>query len=391
MPRAKNEALPNNDEDYIALYKPLCDFFAALIVRQQRMKALNVNEDLLNEHLSQRGMLFVNGRLDLLQLRYLLNYFQDDQRMRGTFQIFEKMAKTGKPVDGEFLRLVGYEPLKEFVYALRYDGWNGWNLDDASATTEDFPEKMEANKSYEVTEDIQDLSKYPYFGPLTIVDDAGLDVAEFIVPTTESYYIGVFMALQLNKLIVVDERIDYKLQVQVKMSGTPDTLFFMGIRCYDEDYNELIPTNTLGNPANFGIDNEFFPVDDEWFFINMILFHSAKTPPADPEQIYTNLGPDAYNLILPEKAKFIVPWFGVQNNNPGDVYFRFKQLALYPLVNGLRIDDYAYEMGSLDSDNFLQVIYENNNPFLSDEEIEETARHFLLPYDTAFRFDSISI
>ena len=110
------------DRDYIDFWKAICCFWAIIVAYARKFETFHNNKVLLLKYLEERGM-FVCENMDLTDLQYLMEYYYDEIRHRGTQMV--GLAKgtdvngVPKPVDGEILRLMCYDPeCDEFLFAV---------------------------------------------------------------------------------------------------------------------------------------------------------------------------------------------------------------------------------------------------------------------------------
>jgi len=149
----------NADKDFIALFNTITDLFAVLVNYSRQFQSILNKETLLTEFIKNKG-LYTNPATGVEGFVELAENISQEFKKRGTRLIYKK-SETEDELDGELLRLICYSDLDEFLFALTQRGEVGWCIGKSSPCYSGTNSIMNLNKSYEYTEDIFDLSKYP--------------------------------------------------------------------------------------------------------------------------------------------------------------------------------------------------------------------------------------
>ena len=175
------------DTDYIEFWKYQCMFWALCVeLGMRKIEDLSQNKADLLEYLKQKTFFFCEDDVTLEQLQYIMENTWDEMRQRGTHMIHHTAnvplgggsptyvipADLEKPVDGELLRNLCYDVLKEHVFAYYPRHLSGWLLDRTSPNYHGYTEQIQLNKAPEFTQDFLSLDDFTVYNPT----DTHLDV-----------------------------------------------------------------------------------------------------------------------------------------------------------------------------------------------------------------------
>jgi hypothetical protein len=176
---------PQDDEDFLNTWRTVTHFFGLFVALAREFQTFYQNHDILLEYLTQRGSLLANDVL-LDDLFYLMCNYLDEVRQRGTRQVFLKKGTripgiiedefdisisqaelvlpthVAKPIDGEYLRFIGYNIMDEFLYNLNQNKHIGWNIGNSSPLYKGLEGRLNLNKYY------CDFFKYSTLAQLSI-------------------------------------------------------------------------------------------------------------------------------------------------------------------------------------------------------------------------------
>lgn len=168
------------DTHYIQYWKYQCMFWALTVeLAYRKIEDLRLNRSDLLEFLKQKTLFFCDADVTLEQLQYVMENLWDEIRQRGTHLIhYQANVPLGggsptyvipeditKQIDGELLRYLCYDILKEFVFAYYPRHLSGWTLDLTSPNYHCYTEQIQLNKAPEFTADFLGLDGFTVFNP----------------------------------------------------------------------------------------------------------------------------------------------------------------------------------------------------------------------------------
>lgn len=170
---------PDEEEGFVEYWKSQCMFWAlAIEMAYRKIEGLMDSRAELLEYLKQKTFFFCEDDITLEQLQFIAQNTFDEMRQRGTHLIhFRTNVPPGytdpiyviptdleKKVDGELLRYLCHDVLREHVlgYLPRLD--SGWLADRFSPNYFAFPH-VALNKAPENTSDFVDLSNFVVINP----------------------------------------------------------------------------------------------------------------------------------------------------------------------------------------------------------------------------------
>lgn len=147
------------DEDFVAFFYTVTQFFAILVYYARHYEDILNNVFLLGEYLKVRG-LYLCRDLDIQELIYLTQNLYSEYQFRGTRSIIRKRTSE-IPVDGELLRLICYNTIDEFIFALTKRGEVGWCIGKSSPMFKGSNNIINLNKAYDKGPGVTTFDKYP--------------------------------------------------------------------------------------------------------------------------------------------------------------------------------------------------------------------------------------
>lgn len=200
------------DQTYIEFWKYQCMFWA-LIVELGFRKIEGLTEDRadLLDFLRQKTLFFCEDEVTLEQLQYVAQNVWDEIRQRGTHMIHYAAnvplgggmptyiipADIEKQIDGELLRYLCYDVLKEHVFAYYSRHWSGWNLDNTFINQYAYRSQIQLNKSPENTQDLL-LDNYTVYNPVDTFQDV---LKDRLILTEDDLF---FLVTEDDNPIVID-------------------------------------------------------------------------------------------------------------------------------------------------------------------------------------------
>jgi len=407
----------SEDKDYIDFWRTVANYFAIVVIYGRRLIDEFKNyPNLLEDYLEQKG-LFLNDNPQYQDMMYLMNKYFDEIRQRGTLQIIKEKQSTelpltsifhtksnnGKSVNGELLRLICYKNLDEFIFNLIDKKYIGWNINNSSPLWQGLTNQNSVNKAYENSQDVLSLVNYPLFNSQYIKKEhdywSDKHVMEIKnVPLSGTAGIGIdpndFPHADFNKVIRVHEDVDYEITFWLKqptfddsdsdstsdswsLGGNQPAQIPVGCFAFDSDNNQtnLLSINT-GLPCNYALSAIKLSKVDTYYFVRVIIYKKDE-PLKSIIDSQTNLNVGV-NLKFQTTIRKIIP-------------FVFS-ISRFSSINSLYIWDFKvkplktpFSTGFVQTKNFIEIWMEQNNMSLTNEQVEEIMRRYLLPYNCNFK------
>lgn len=433
------------DADFIAYWRSVTHYFAYYVCLARYYKDFHLDEVLLLEFLTQRGLYICNND-EYENLLYLSKNYYDEIRQRGTINIVRQKSYiidydesnsssssdsssdsdstvNTKGVNGELLRLICFNANNEFIFNLSKTEKVGWCINNSSPLYRGMSNQNGANKAYEDFENFHDLSKYPLiessYCSITGNESKNILLIEN-VPNGNVSGIGG----DTTKLINIDPRLDYEITFFVKQTDLQqDGNLTFGCYAYDSN-NDIKPLLNIetGLEQNLFFEKLELSRDDKYFFVrgiiynkdqyetwvntdmysqNKIVYYSSnyyKAKKSVPINKQPNLFTDYWLLITSSEIRSSLKTFGEYGVNlkftePCNKILPYLVLDNEDSADGkLYIYDFKikpvatpYSTGFIQVNNFIHVWMLQNNLKYSKEEIEEIMRRYLLPYNCVFK------
>lgn len=166
------------DKDYIEFWKYQCMFWALSVeLAFRKIEGVLENKEDLISYLKQKTVLLCEEHAQLDELQFICENLWDEIRQRGTHMIhYKNNVPLGggattytipynieKPINGELLRYLCFDRLKEFVYAYYPRHLSGWTLDLTSPNYFGYTEQIQINKAPEFTQDFESLDGFTVY------------------------------------------------------------------------------------------------------------------------------------------------------------------------------------------------------------------------------------
>lgn len=334
------------DRDFIDFWRSVTHFFAYYVCLARKFATFYSDRDLLFEYLTQRNLFLCEGQ-DLEDLVYIMQNYLDEIRQRGTIQIALKKTTLDdidedqssslssntlnpkvKPVNGELLRLICYQPCDDFLFNVNKKEHLGWNIGNSSPLFRGQYIQMNLNKSYEDT--FVNINKYPK------INEQFMSISSQIltIQGQESLNIGIGGSSNFDKAINVDTNVDYEITFLVKKPQNGGNFQF-GVNAFDCDGNII----NLKNFETQNLSNSFFSIselnrDDKFYFVRGIIYCKNKVY-SDIYESKISLG-YGQHLQFQEGVKKIIPNITLSNSldNPGEGANVVLKIPYNELTNG---------------------------------------------------------
>ena len=369
LPKYIQRDYTESSQDFIAYWLSITHFFALIVYMARQFMNIKGNNILFNLFLEGRGLI-LTGDETQLQKDYLFANYINEYRKRGTRGIIG----TDNTVNGEFLRLINYNPDDEFMFfnLVRQD--LGWCMDYSSPMWTGTEQIMNATKGYEYSDnsDSLDISKYPIVGNATVFQQGEYDWIRFGASAGEN---GINVATPTKEnLFKIAPSIPYEIFFVVMATAgsatAPDHLNF-GAKGYDEN---LAPLSFINGQT--GADSNSFYSTATPRVINKLnveywirgVIWSADTS-ASPGKSLNFL--NGVPLISNKDMKFFTPVISQQYQS-GDKTLMIRDVKVKPL-------NLSIERGYLSS--ILPIAtYFYNNSGREESYIKDFTERYLLSY-----------
>lgn len=360
-------------KDFQSFWGTITHLFALIVLYSRKYKEIDTNQILFELFIENRGLVS-NLVTSQDQMQYLFYNYIKEYEKRGRLDIVNKEGV----ILGELLRLIRYNDLDEFIFAVLRPQDVSWAIGFSSPCWKRTNTVSNVTKGYEFTESIVDLKNYPLLRSSNVRIANDINNEDEIISSMVfggSQKTGIYPTEDKSKLLVVDPALNYEVSIRVKLSSLINSKIQFGVICYDKDYN-VIETQYIEN-------GEYQLSDDS-------LFHSTEYLELVNENLYYNLtgiilaynerNYDAIKLNFPSgralsflpNTKFICPVF-VQNreaNEDPNVYI--YDVKVRPL-------ELPFKQGCLGGKNVIAAYYKNN-AFQSENSIETFIKQYLISY-----------
>ena len=325
LPKYVQRDYTENSKDFIDYWLSITHFFALIVYMARQFEDIPGNNILFNLFLEGRG-LALSGEETQLQRNYLFSHYIDEFRKKGTRNIID----TEGTVNGEFLRLINYNPEEEFMFfnLVRQD--LGWCCDFSSPMWIGTEQIVNAMKAYEYTESIKDISKYPVVGSVDVFQHG---LYEWLRLATSAGTNGIEAPVDKEKLLKISPSIPYEIYFRViALSGeatAPDHLNF-GVKGYDENLSPLDFSNAqTGQPQNSFYDKDTPRVINQigveyWF--RAVILRADEYPNPNVKLNFLNGTP----LLSHKDMRYFTPVI-TQTYQSGDKALLIRDIKVKPL------------------------------------------------------------
>jgi len=319
------------DKDFIDFWLAISKFFSFFVIYSRKYQKFYLQEDLLREFLSQRGMLI--SQFDSLEeLQYLMEKFYHEVFLRGTnniqsrkviedfsFEGFLDYNNTKGEVNGELLRLINFLPKNELLFNLHEPQNFGWNLGNSS--------------------------------PLY----RGLGMNKSLYKLTES-----------SKTTKINISLSYEISFKIK-TDKPITLRLLG---FDSSHDPIkFISQKDGSITDYFFEDLELYRDDIFVYIKCYLYR--KDFPINNLNNPLNQG---NNLIIgSESVNYIRPVFYIDGLEM--VLTEEEEFRINPLET-------SYSHGILQVYNWISCFIVNNNYSKKLHDVKQTIRKYLIPYNS---------
>lgn len=436
------------DRDFLDFWRSITHYYAWYVCLARYYKYFYNDPALLEEYLIQRGLYLRDSDNEIQDLLFIMQNCLDEVRQRGTIQIIKEEGITFdtvdiqssssasasnsgsstsnsvtptdplevKQVDGEYLRLITYNFIDEFVFNLNKNEHIGWNVGNASPLYFGNGKVDDINKY--LYDSVGSASDYNTFGNGSVsVDYSSAQEQDILVINTvtagQVEGIGFYDA---NFLVKVNPSIDYEITFMVQQDINVENISF-GCFGYDINYNQvdLVDCDTLLDSNYFfqekGLSNPRYNlIRGIIYATNKISAHSListyeygqivssggfyykalKSVTSGINITNTNywalidsleeermLRTNTYlgnNLQFKANIIKILPYIVLDNTSSVGGELRIHSIKISPLQAN-------YSTGFIQVPNILEIWNVNRNKSYSTIDIENIAKRYLFPYN----------
>lgn len=355
----------SNSEDYSLIFFSITQFFGLLVYYGRQFRTLEENEMMLKNFIEGWNLVFTT--IDTLAERQqVFENWIDEFYKRGTPAIAERGT-----VNGELLRLVGYDRPNEFLFSILRPQDMGWCVGYSSPT-------------WRGTALLDQLSKDPTRG-----QDLFRNHLNYTVGSVQKASVGDRLVLRtigtglsgisfVNSPMECNSGLSYAIYVRFRvLSGGGQNIDF-GVRCYDENMGEIVSRRMTNWEASSSfIDGEQYsggvPLNNQEYTWKGIIFDVRHE--MDPN-LHLNFS-GGVPLRFGGDCRYMAPYF-VQNRpepNPGDPatpQIEILDFKVRPL-------ELKVSQGYLGQKNFV-VLYAENNSMMTERGLLDFMKRYLLNF-----------
>jgi len=379
--RNKNKNLNWEDRDYLDFFRSICHLFSLIVCYGRKFEDINNDVGLLEIYLQSEG-LYLSKNMGINELFYLMEYFYNEIEYRGTVKIVEKKTVT-KLVDGELLRLINYKENDEFIFCYCEIHKSNWNIDNCSPLYQGTKQMVNCIKGYELTEDFEDLGKYPLINGqyCFIVHDDDWEVLE-IDDVPYGSISGIGVTGDMEKEIIVDSSLDYEITFLIKEDSlfVKDNITF-GVKGFDKFgyVIDFLNVTNLSQETNYFFQKKGISQVNRYYLIRGIIYNKNMSQ-LSVEEGKLNIGL-GNNLVFKDRIAKIVPYLvldATDLSGGGTGYLKIHNFKVRPLKTD-------FSTSFLDVRNLVVSWIKNNAGEYSETDIENIMKEYLLPYNVVLK------
>jgi hypothetical protein len=375
VPEVVERRKGGDDSHFLHFFRPCCVFFAYLVEFGRAFEFFKNDSVLAEKYLANKGS-FTCGNETLDELVNVIINLLRTRSKRGTTAMY-KPANNDFPVDGEMLRLLAWTENDYFKIGLAHQKYAGWCLDNSSPEYRGLSGRKDLSSSYETTEDINDLAKYPTFGngDMALVTSGAKKVLEISnVPATEITGIG---DPDLDFKIVIDPKLTYEVTCFVSQDVLDNVLTF-GCLGFDANGNPVEFTDVTDSTLDRSLFFSQRSVQkvDTYFFIRGIIYRHDTADVTEALALNVGFGQP---IRFRESCNSIIPYIVLDNSagvSPSNKV-RIWNISVNPIATD-------YNRGYLDNTDWFDLFVKNNNGSYSREDLYAIFRRYFISYGCSF-------
>lgn len=343
--------LNKEGEDFKSFWGTITHLFALVVIYGRQYNEIDTNKILFELFIENRGL--VTNEIDTQeQMQYLFDNYINEYKKRGRLDIVSKEGV----ILGELLRLIQYDTLDEFIFALLMARDSGWTLGYSSPTWNRTDTVTNITKGYEVSENVENLSAYPLInatGVTTILDQSNTGQAIQAMTFVGNVLTGIGSTEDQSKLLIVSEDLPYQISCKLKVSDITNQNLTFGVQVYDELKRPMSLIEAFGTTES----NEFTSGDGGVQLINNGIYYELRATISKKNRTFTGQLPlnfsNGRGLKMVEGVRYLSMYLVQDRSKPcSDVYvYDIKIKPLYlPFIQGY-----------LGEKNIIAAYYENKS------------------------------
>lgn len=395
--RAENSD-KNEDRDYIDLFFSIARFFAMILRFFKRFENFHNDYDLMREQIRQYGIYFDESDITLEELQFLAQNIYDQIRQRGTDMMFKRkgyILPSGDDVkiDGEFLRLCRIKEMDELLYEYIPLEKVGWCMRQCSPMYRGTCMSVGLNKTKEMSPDFQNLDDF-YLSKTG--NDSYYTIAQWgdkrvlHLSTRNNGVVGLGRQSDSEDasdyLYVADSKLDYEITFAFALENSQNATIEFGVEGFDVNKNKL--NDAFITLDGISITDTFVQIDTSSKMYQVLYYvrgriHSYSTTYVQGDKL--NIG-EGKNLCFNNPfVKYILP--KIQVTSSGQASILIYDYKIRPLVRGTNIIPLRdgsinnHSLGFIQSSYLFYAYIRNKNNSLSEVEITDIIRKYLLPFN----------
>ena len=348
-----------NSEDYSTVFFSITQFFGLIVAYGRKFRFLEENEMMMKNFIEGWNLVFTT--IDTLAERqYVFRNWINEFYKRGTTAIAKKGA-----INGELLRLVGYDRPNEFLFGILRPQDMGWCLGHSSPTWRSTALLNQLAK--DPTRESEFFENYQEYTVGSI--QRVYDNDRWYLRTIGSGRSGI--SFEKNP-IECNSGLSYAIYVKFKKLSAGDPKIDFGVRCFDKDMVERTPRQiTTWDLTSSFIDGGAYsgkvPIENRSYVWKGILFDVDNG--MDPN-LYLNFE-NGIPLRFSRECRWFSPYF-VQNRTSGTPQIEIEEFQIKPL-------ELPVSQGYLGQKNFV-ALYAENNSLMTKKDVLAFMKQYLLNF-----------
>lgn len=275
---------------------------------------------------------------------------------------------------GELLRLIRYNDLNEFIFALLAPKDSGWTLGHSSPTWNRTDTVENITKAYECSSNIENLDKYPLINPSGVILQADVNNDNEPIQTMTfigNELVGISSEGDLDKLLVVDEDLAYQVSLRLKTDNIQNMNLTFGVQVYDELKRPVSCIESIGTVQS----NSFVKNDASVTLNNADIYYElratiSKKNRSFVDEVALNF-PNGRGLRFVEGIKYMSLHL-VQDRTKASSNLNIYDIKIKPIY-------LPFYQGYLGEKNIIASYYRNNS-YSSTSTIDQFIETYLVSY-----------
>lgn len=423
MTRNQNQNQNQEDRDFIDFWRSVSCYFAMIVSYARIFENIDQRKELLRSYLNARH-LYVKNTQGLSDMRMLMKNRFKIIRKRGTLSMTSTLRFVeqssyintlfDQDIDGEFLRMISFNPIKdEFLFSVTHENNIGLSINQHSPLYKGIQQQSMLVKLYNIPNNWTNAEDiYPIINPskctaLGSLDDvvlsiatpeqgqvAGIGIGEGIFGGAALFEPGLFepglfqgdIGDQIdffNKFTtIVDNSIGYQLCFYAKVSDLSVKLSVV-IHGFDLNNQPIQPSSLdilSSGDQNVALSKVTLPKTDQWYFVRVNIYKSTQAYQNNQQLLKPSLL-EGNHLKMSDFISKLSPEI-VLDNTGADVLdkqtLELKQVQLLPLMT-------EYGKGLVQGQSLIETWIKNNSLQFDQSEIKSNIRNNMIPYRMAIK------